>query len=184
MADLWSKLARLQQAFSNYGKKIGNRVKSLQRISKTDLIINSCVVFFRIIVSFSNGEIWPALLKFAAILVGQFFKRSKIQKNQHSRTKCDSDVGDKVILVILWWWSIQDVADRIIMLATFSGMLVFFQCTKSVTNILNLSPTHFVFIIRHQYRCHWTKWFKNLLNTTFYGLDSIKWLHFNWFSAI
>ena len=38
------------------------------------------------------------------------------------------------------------------MLATFFIMLVIFQCIKSVTNILNLSPTHFVFNIRPQHR--------------------------------
>jgi len=30
----------------------------------------------------------------------------------------------------------------------------FFQCIKSVTNILNLSPTHFVSNICHYHRCH------------------------------
>ena len=32
----------------------------------------------------------------------------------------DSDVGDIVMLVTLWWWLISDVGGRIIMLAIFS----------------------------------------------------------------
>ena len=36
----------------------------------------------------------------------------------------DSDVGDIVMLVTLWWWLISDVGGRIIMLATFFVMLV------------------------------------------------------------
>ena len=39
----------------------------------------------------------------------------------------DSDVGDKLMLVILWWWPIYDIGDRIIMLATFFVMLVNFS---------------------------------------------------------
>ena len=39
----------------------------------------------------------------------------------------DSDVGDIVKLVTLWWWLIWDVGDRIIMLATFFVMLVIFS---------------------------------------------------------
>ena len=58
------------------------------------------------------------------------------------------------MLMILWWWPIQDVGDRIIMLATFFVILAIFQCIKSVINILNLSSTHFVYKIRHQHRCH------------------------------
>ena len=54
--------------------------------------------------------------------------------------------------VTLWWWLIWDVGVRIIMLVTFFVMLV--QCIKSVTNILNLSPTHLVSNIRHQHRCN------------------------------
>ena len=53
----------------------------------------------------------------------------------------DSDVGDIVMLVTLWWWLISDVDGRIFMLATFfryDGH----QHPESVTNISNLSPTH------------------------------------------
>ena len=39
----------------------------------------------------------------------------------------DSDVGDTVMLVTLWWWLILDVGDRNIMLATFFAMLVIFS---------------------------------------------------------
>ena len=39
----------------------------------------------------------------------------------------DSDVGDMVMLVTLWWWLISDVGGRIIMLATFFVMLVIFS---------------------------------------------------------
>ena len=38
----------------------------------------------------------------------------------------DSDVGDFVMLVTLWWWLIWDVGGRIIMLATFFIMSVIF----------------------------------------------------------
>ena len=39
----------------------------------------------------------------------------------------DSDVGDIVMLVTLWWWLIWDVGDRIIILVTFFVMLVIFS---------------------------------------------------------
>ena len=39
----------------------------------------------------------------------------------------DSDIGDIVMLVTLWWWPILDVGGRIIMLATFFVMLVIFS---------------------------------------------------------
>ena len=38
----------------------------------------------------------------------------------------DSDVGDNVMLVTLWWWLIWDVGGWIIMLVTFCVMLVIF----------------------------------------------------------
>ena len=53
----------------------------------------------------------------------------------------DSDVGDIVMLVALWWWLILDFGDRIIRLATFFVMLVSSLSIKSVTNILNRSST-------------------------------------------
>ena len=53
----------------------------------------------------------------------------------------DSDVGDIVMLVTLWWWPIWDVGARITILVTFSVISVIFECIKSVTNILNRSPT-------------------------------------------
>lgn len=53
----------------------------------------------------------------------------------------DSDVGDIVMLVTLWWWLIWDVDGKII---------------KSVTNISKLLPTHLVSNIRHQHRCNRT----------------------------
>ena len=49
----------------------------------------------------------------------------------------DSDVGDIVILVTLWWWLISDVGGRIIMLATFPLCWWF---SRSITSILNRSP--------------------------------------------
>ena len=39
----------------------------------------------------------------------------------------DSDVGDIVMLVNLWWWLISDVGVRILMLTTFVVMLVIFS---------------------------------------------------------
>ena len=41
--------------------------------------------------------------------------------------RVDSDVGDIVMLVALWWWPILDVGDKIIMLATFLFLLVIFS---------------------------------------------------------
>ena len=65
------------------------------------------------------------------------------------------------MLVTLWWWLISNVDGNIIMLTTFFVMLVVFsmywigpQHPESVTNISNLSPTHLVSNIRHQYRCN------------------------------
>ena len=43
-----------------------------------------------------------------------------------------SDVGDNVFSVAFKWWQIQDVDDRIMMLAIF---LQFHQHLKSITNI-------------------------------------------------
>ena len=68
----------------------------------------------------------------------------------------DSDVGDIVMLMTLWWWLIWDIGSRIVMLATFFIMLVIFsmylighQHPEPITDILNLSPTHLVSNIRH-----------------------------------
>ena len=65
--------------------------------------------------------------------------------NSSSRNSTgDSDVGDIVMLVTLWWWLIWDVGGRIIMLATFCVMLVIFSMYEIgmyETNILNRSPT-------------------------------------------
>ena len=70
----------------------------------------------------------------------------------------ESDVGDIVMLLTLWWWMISDVSGRIIMLAIFFVMLMIFsivhQHPESVNNISNLSPTHSVSNIRHQHRCN------------------------------
>ena len=59
----------------------------------------------------------------------------------------DSDVGDNVMLVTTWCWWFYD-SDRFKMLVTeslcwrlFSLCWWFSQCIKSVTNILNWSPT-------------------------------------------
>ena len=68
----------------------------------------------------------------------------------------DSDVGDIVMMVgdfmmvTDWrcWWQNHYVGDF------FRYVGDFFQCIKSVINILNLSPTHFVSNIRRQHRCH------------------------------
>ena len=61
----------------------------------------------------------------------------------------DSDVGDIVMLVTLWWRPIWDVGAKIIMLTTFLLCWWFFQCIKSVANISNLSLTHLFSNIRH-----------------------------------
>jgi len=42
----------------------------------------------------------------------------------------DSDFGENVMLVMLWWWPIWDVGDRIIMLAIFFVMLMIFLMYK------------------------------------------------------
>ena len=69
----------------------------------------------------------------------------------------DSNVGDIVMLVTLWWlydWFEMLVAESLCW-RLFSLCWWFSQCIKSVTNISNLSPTHLVFIIRHQHRCNY-----------------------------
>ena len=77
------------------------------------------------------------------------------------RSNNDSDVGDKLSMTTVCWRFY--IADRLKLLVTESlcWQLVslcwwFFQCIQSVTNVLNLSPTHFVFDIRNQHRCHRT----------------------------
>ena len=45
----------------------------------------------------------------------------------HDKLLGDSDVGDTVMLVTLWWWLISDIGGRTIMLATFFVMLVIFS---------------------------------------------------------
>ena len=49
-------------------------------------------------------------------------------------TDGDSDVGDVIMLVTLWWWLIWDVGGRIIMFATF------FRYVGDFLNVLNRSP--------------------------------------------
>ena len=51
------------------------------------------------------------------------------------RFLCNSDVGDIVMLVTLWWRLIWDVGRRIIMLATFFVMF---------SNLFNRSPTSWI----------------------------------------
>ena len=79
----------------------------------------------------------------------------------------DSDVGYIVMLVTSWWWLISEVAGRIIIWRLYWW---FSQCIKSVTNISNLSPTHFVNNIRHQHRCN----HKRLLKRTTYPAQTTK----------
>ena len=47
------------------------------------------------------------------------FRQEALQGKEEVNLKGDSDVGDIVMLVTLWWWLIWDVGDRIIMLVTF-----------------------------------------------------------------
>ena len=69
----------------------------------------------------------------------------------------DSDVGDFMMVIDLrCWWHNHYVGDFFRYVGHF---LMYtggrpFRCIKSVTKISNLSPTHFVFNIRHQHRCH------------------------------
>ena len=52
-------------------------------------------------------------------------------------TMGDSDIGDIVMLVTLWWWLIwESLCWRL-----FSLCWWFFLCIKSITNIPNRSPT-------------------------------------------
>ena len=74
----------------------------------------------------------------------------------------DSDVGKLMMLSDLrCWWKNHYLDDL------FSLCWWFIQCIKSATNILNLSPTHFISNIRLQHRYHryhrrsWTSNFKN-----------------------
>ena len=64
-----------------------------------------------------------------------------------SVTVGESDVGDIVKLVTL------HVGDRLYVgdISRYTGD---FQCIKSVPNISNLSPTHFVSNIRHRHQCN------------------------------
>ena len=93
----------------------------------------------------------------------------------------DSDVGDIVMLVTLWWWLISDVGGRIIMLATFFVMSMIFsmywighQHPKSVTNMMmignisSLSPTHLVSVtnIDATYLMYTVYWIKLPWNRT------------------
>ena len=62
------------------------------------------------------------------------------------------------MLVTLWWWLILDVGGRIIMLATFFVIFVIFsmylighQNPESVTNVTNLSPTHWSLSVTNIY---------------------------------
>ena len=73
--------------------------------------------------------------------IDRFLLRKEFLSSLFTSYMGDSDVGDNVMLVILRWWLIWDVGGRIIMLATFSLCWWFSQCIKSVTNILNRSPT-------------------------------------------
>ena len=53
----------------------------------------------------------------------------------------DSDVGDFMMVTALrYWWH----CGRIFMLATLFVILMYFECNKFVSNISNLSSTHFV----------------------------------------
>ena len=56
-----------------------------------------------------------------------------------------------VLVTSLCWWLYN--GDWFQMLIAESLCWRFSQCIKSVTNISNLSPTHFVSNIRHQHRC-------------------------------
>ena len=71
----------------------------------------------------------------------------------------DSDVGDVVMLVTLWWWLIWDVGATNLVAKSLCWRLFtlcwwFSQYIKLVTNILNRSPTHLVSNIRHRHRCN------------------------------
>ena len=54
------------------------------------------------------------------------FENIDEQRPEWPQFNGDSDVGDIVMLVTLWWWPIWNVGGRIIMLATFFVMLVIF----------------------------------------------------------
>ena len=63
---------------------------------------------------------------------------------------CHRYVGDFMMVTDLrCWWQNHYVGDFFFLLCWW-----FFQCIKSVTNILNLSPTHLVSNIRHQHQCN------------------------------
>ena len=57
----------------------------------------------------------------------------------------DSDVGDIVMLVALWWWPVWDVGGRVIVLVTF------FRYVGDFLNVLN---RYLVSDLRHQHRCN------------------------------
>ena len=87
-----------------------------------------------------------------------FVERFRIEFQDLANSLVSKMVTVMLVTTLCWWF--YD-GDRFKMLVTeslcwrlFSLCWWFFQCIKSVTNILNVSPTHFVSNIRHQHRCH------------------------------
>ena len=120
-----------------------------------------------IIVEIQTWKKSPGVILWIQIYDGNFVPHDLIQKKKigvhHIMSvwprilKGDSDVGDIVMLVTLWWWLISDFGGRIIMSATSFEMLPTMLAQHHIgdfLNILNRSPTHFVSNIRHKHRCN------------------------------
>ena len=87
-----------------------------------------------------------------------FVERFRIEFQDLANSLVSKMVTVMLVTTLCWWF--YD-GDRFKMSVTeslcwrlFPLCWWFFQCIKSVTNISNLSPIHFVSNIRHQHRCH------------------------------
>ena len=65
---------------------------------------------------------WPCFHRTDWIISPRIEQNSQTFSQPVTGIYGDSDVGDIVLLVTLWWWLISDVGGRCIMLATFFVM--------------------------------------------------------------
>ena len=86
----------------------------------------------------------------------RLLRRPRFPGSMFSSWDGDSDVGDIVMLVTLWWWLIWDVGGKIIKMTTFFVMLMNFamyligqQPIGSPKSVTNIDVTRC-----HQHRCH------------------------------
>ena len=86
----------------------------------------------------------------------RLLRRPRFPGSMFSSWDGDSDVGDIVMLVTLWWWLIWDVGGKIIIMTTFFVMLMNFamyligqQPIGSPKSVTNIDVTRC-----HQHHCH------------------------------